>query len=90
VARGFGWGAQRVSDPAELDSAIAQCFAYDGPFFLDVSVAAQANCFPMIPSGRGHHEMMLDEATIYSAPAPACVTDSTTSRTTDKSNTRAV
>jgi acetolactate synthase I/II/III large subunit len=30
--------------------------AYDGPFFLDVSVAAQANCFPMIPSGRGHHE----------------------------------
>ena len=70
VARGFGWGAQRVSDPAELASAIAQCFAYDGPFFLDVSVAAQANCFPMIPSGRGHHEMMLNDATIYSAPAP--------------------
>jgi len=71
VARGFGWGANRVSDPAQLDRAIAECLACDGPFFLDVSVAAQANCFPMIPSGRGHHEVMLNEATVYAgAPLP--------------------
>jgi acetolactate synthase-1/2/3 large subunit len=70
VARGFGWGANRVTDPGLLDQAIAQCLAYDGPFFLDVAVAAQANCFPMIPAGRGHHEVMLNEAKIYSEPAP--------------------
>lgn len=65
VAKGFGWGARHVSDPAELDAAIAECLAYDGPFFLDVSVAAQANCFPMIAAGGGHHEVMLNETTIY-------------------------
>jgi len=68
VAKGFGWGARRVSDPAELDAAIAQCLASDGPFFLDVAVAPQANCFPMIAAGGGHHEIMLNETTIYRSP----------------------
>jgi acetolactate synthase-1/2/3 large subunit len=61
VARGFGWGARRVTAPGELVAAIAECLAYAGPFFLDVVVAKEANCFPMIPSGRGHHEVMLGE-----------------------------
>jgi acetolactate synthase-1/2/3 large subunit len=65
VAKGFGWGARRVSDPAELDAAIAECLAHDGPFFLDVAVAPQANCFPMIAAGSGHHQVMLNETTIY-------------------------
>ncbi|HEX7953878.1 MAG TPA: biosynthetic-type acetolactate synthase large subunit [Burkholderiales bacterium] len=65
VARGFGWGARRVTDPAELDAAIAECLASEGPFFLDVAVAARENCFPMIAAGRGHHEVMLNETTIY-------------------------
>ncbi|MEO8165529.1 MAG: thiamine pyrophosphate-dependent enzyme, partial [Betaproteobacteria bacterium] len=65
VAKGFGWGARRVTDPAELDAAIAECLTSDGPFFLDVSVAPQENCFPMIANGRGHHEVMLNETTIY-------------------------
>lgn len=61
LAKAFGWGARRVSDRAQLEDALAECLAHDGPFFLDVAVAAQENCFPMIPSGRGHHEMMLSE-----------------------------
>jgi acetolactate synthase-1/2/3 large subunit len=65
VAKGFGWGARRVKDPAELDAAIAECLACDGPFFLDVAVAPQENCFPMIAAGSGHHEIMLDKAKIY-------------------------
>jgi len=60
VARGFGWGAERVEDPAGLDAAIARCLAYPGPYFLDVAVAQLENCFPMIPAGSGHHEVMLD------------------------------
>ena len=65
VAKGFGWGARRVTDPAELDAAIAECLASDGPFFLDVAVAPQENCFPMIAAGSGHHEVMLNATTVY-------------------------
>jgi acetolactate synthase-1/2/3 large subunit len=61
VARGFGWAAARVSHRAELDAALATCLAAPGPFFLDVAVRADENCFPMIPAGRGHHEVMLGE-----------------------------
>ncbi|WP_218508221.1 biosynthetic-type acetolactate synthase large subunit [Variovorax sp. dw_308] len=59
LAKAFGWGARRVSDPAELEDALAECLAYAGAFFLDVQVAAQENCFPMMPSGHGHHRVML-------------------------------
>ncbi|MGE4242126.1 biosynthetic-type acetolactate synthase large subunit [Ramlibacter sp.] len=67
LARAFGWGARRVSDPQELDAALAECLAHDGPFFLDVQVAAQENCYPMIPAGRGHHEVMLGDGRWYGA-----------------------
>jgi len=59
LARAFGWGARRVSDPAELPAALAECLASEGPFFLDVQVAAQENCFPMMPAGAAHNEVML-------------------------------
>ncbi len=59
VARGFGWQARTVSRREDLDAAIAECLASPGPFFLDVHVSAEANCFPMIPAGAGHHEVNL-------------------------------
>ena len=59
LAKAFGWSARRVTDPAELDEALAECLASEGPFFLNVEVAAQENCFPMMPSGHGHHRVML-------------------------------
>lgn len=65
LAKAFGWGARRVDDAAELPAALAECISYHGPFFLDVRVAQQENCFPMIPAGRGHHELMLSEAEWY-------------------------
>ena len=65
LAKAFGWGARRVDDAAELEGALAECLAYDGPFFLDVRVAQQENCFPMIPAGRGHHELMLSATEWY-------------------------
>ena len=66
LARAFGWGARSVSRPAELDAAIEQCLAHDGPFLLDVRVVAQENCFPMMPAGCGHHRVMLSETEWYS------------------------
>jgi len=70
LAQAFGWGARRVADPAALPEALDECLASDGPFFLDVQVAAQENCFPMIPAGRGHHEVMLSEAAWFEEHAP--------------------
>jgi acetolactate synthase-1/2/3 large subunit len=61
LARAFGWGARRVEHSGELDAALAQCLSSNRPFLLDVVVAGAENCFPMIPSGRGHHEVMLSK-----------------------------
>ncbi len=76
LARAFGWGARRVDHPADLPHALAECLAAPGPFFLDVRVAQQENCYPMIPAGRGHQEMMLGDGRWYepvecAAPASA-------------------
>jgi acetolactate synthase-1/2/3 large subunit len=68
LARAFGWGARRVERPEDLSVAIAECLAYEGPYFLDVQVAAQENCYPMIPADRGHHEIMLADGRWYVEP----------------------
>ena len=70
VAKGFGWQAARVTDPAQLDAALATCLASDGPYFLDVAVTAQENCFPMIAQGRGHQHVMLDANRVYAPHDP--------------------
>jgi acetolactate synthase-1/2/3 large subunit len=59
VAKAFGWNAARVTDPARLDEALVQCLDSRGPYFLDVCVAEQENCYPMMPAGHGHHRIML-------------------------------
>jgi acetolactate synthase-1/2/3 large subunit len=68
LARAFGWSALRVTDPAELPIALHACIESDGPFMLDVQVAPQENCFPMIPAGEGHHRLMLSETQWYDEP----------------------
>ena len=45
--------------PGELDDGIAAMLAHDGPVMVDCRVAKLANCFPMIPSGAAHTEMIL-------------------------------
>ena len=59
LAEAFGCKGRQVSDPAELDDAIREMIEYDGPFILDVLVEKHENCFPMIPSGKPHNEMLL-------------------------------
>jgi acetolactate synthase I/II/III large subunit len=51
----------RCSDPEKLDAAIAEMIAYPGPVIFDCLVDKMANCFPMIPSGKAHNEMILNE-----------------------------
>ena len=69
LAKAFGWGARRVDQPDELDAALAECLARPGPFFLDVRVAQQENCYPMIPAGKGHQEMMLGDGRWFAQDA---------------------
>jgi len=59
LARAFGWRARRVVQRSELDDALAECLASNGPFFLDAVVAPEENCWPMIPAGAAHHEVLL-------------------------------
>ncbi len=62
LADAFGCKGRQVSDPAELDDAIQEMLDYDGPFLLDVLVEKHENCFPMIPSGAAHNEMLMGDA----------------------------
>ncbi len=62
LAEAFGCTGLRVSDPAKLDDTIRRMMATDGPVLCDVHVDPAENCFPMIPSGRPHNEMMLSAA----------------------------
>ncbi len=67
LAEAFGCRGRTVSDPAELDDAIREMLDYDGPFILDVLIEKHENCFPMIPSGKPHNEMLLGEASTEGA-----------------------
>jgi acetolactate synthase-1/2/3 large subunit len=62
LAEAFGAKGIRCSDPAKLDAAIEEMLAYDGPVIFDCMVEKHENCFPMIPSGRPHNEMLLGDA----------------------------
>ena len=61
LAEAFGCKGRQVADPAELDDAIGEMIAHDGPFILDVLVEKHENCLPMIPSGKPHNEMLLGD-----------------------------
>jgi acetolactate synthase-1/2/3 large subunit len=59
LAKAFGWQSSSVEDRRDLDRALAECLGSESPYFLDVRVSPEANCFPMIPAGRGHDEVRL-------------------------------
>lgn len=61
MAEAFGAVGIRAEKPDELDDAIEQMINIDRPVIFDCVVANQANCFPMIPSGKAHNEMLLGE-----------------------------
>ncbi|WP_375281180.1 acetolactate synthase 3 large subunit [Pseudooctadecabacter sp.] len=62
LAEAFGAKGIICSDPADLDEAIMEMIAHPGPVIFDCLVEKHENCFPMIPSGKAHNEMLLGEA----------------------------
>ncbi|WP_309086051.1 acetolactate synthase 3 large subunit [Chelativorans sp.] len=64
LAEAYGCHGIRCEKPGDLDDAIRQMIEVKEPVIFDCRVANLANCFPMIPSGKAHNEMLLpDEAT---------------------------
>ena len=61
LAEAYGAVGIQASKPAELDDAIHEMMEVDRPVIFDCRVAALENCFPMIPSGKAHNEMLLGE-----------------------------
>jgi acetolactate synthase-1/2/3 large subunit len=59
LAEAYGWKGIRIHDEARLDAGIEAMMAHDGPVMVDCLVSKDANCFPMIPSGAAHTEMLL-------------------------------
>lgn len=67
LAEAFGAKGILCKDPDDLDEAILEMLAYDGPVIFDCLVEKHENCFPMIPSGQPHNKMLLGEANIKDA-----------------------
>lgn len=62
LAEAYGGKGIRCEDPAELDAKIQEMLDYDGPVLFDCRVEKIENCFPMIPSGKAHNDMILGDA----------------------------
>jgi acetolactate synthase-1/2/3 large subunit len=59
LAEAYGWKGIRIETLDQLDAGIADMLAYDGPVMVDCMVSKLTNCFPMIPSGAAHTDMIL-------------------------------
>ncbi len=59
LAEAYGGIGIRAEKPGELDDKITQMIDAKLPVLFDCRVASLANCFPMIPSGKAHNEMLL-------------------------------
>ena len=65
LAEAYGAHGIRVSDPDKLDAAIQEMIDHPGAVIVDCLVDKMENCFPMIPSGKAHNEMILaDDADV--------------------------
>jgi len=59
LAEAYGAIGIRASKPDELDEKIKEMINVDKPVIFDCRVTKEENCFPMIPSGKAHNEMIL-------------------------------
>lgn len=60
LAKAYGHDGIQIRDPKDLEPALIEAFKQkDKTLFLDIIIDPDANVFPMIPAGKGHHEMIL-------------------------------
>ncbi|MEL7049374.1 MAG: acetolactate synthase 3 large subunit, partial [Pseudomonadota bacterium] len=61
LAEAYGWKGMICDKPDDLDDAIQEMIDTPVPVIFDCRVAQLTNCFPMIPSGKAHNEMLLGD-----------------------------
>jgi len=59
LAEAYGCVGIRAEKPSELDEKIEEMISIDRPVIFDCHVDQNENCFPMIPSGKPHNQMLL-------------------------------
>ena len=59
LAEAYGCKGIKVDNPDELDLKIKEMIDHNGPVIFDCQVDPNENCFPMIPSGKPHNQMIL-------------------------------
>ena len=60
ISEGFGVKAKKIEDHSELENGLKEMLAHDGPYLLHVKVVKEENIFPMVPSGAGISEIILE------------------------------
>ena len=59
MAEAYGCKGIKATNPSDLDEKIREMLEYEGPVIFDCQVDPNENCFPMIPSGKPHNQMIL-------------------------------
>jgi len=59
LAEAYGCVGIRANKPSELDEKINEMINTDRPVIFDCRVDKTENCYPMIPSGKAHNQMLL-------------------------------
>ena len=60
LGEAYGWKGIRIENESQLDAGIRAMIDHPGPVIVDCRVDKPAKCFPMIPSGAAHTDMILD------------------------------
>ena len=59
LAEAYGCKGIKADNPEDLDTKIREMVDHNGPVIFDCQVDPNENCFPMIPSGKPHNQMIL-------------------------------
>ncbi len=60
IAEGFGVPSKKITDRKDLDQAMDDLLAFDGPFLLEIEVQKEGNIFPMVEAGASVSDIRLD------------------------------
>jgi acetolactate synthase-1/2/3 large subunit len=61
LADAYGILGFRALKPGDVEAVIRQGLKHKGPVLMDFHVDPFENCYPMIPAGGAHHEMVLED-----------------------------
>ena len=59
IAKAYGMPGTMISDESDLEDALAEALAHDGPALVDVHTDQMAKVFPMVPQGKGPGAMIV-------------------------------